>query len=266
MITWNANPIAFSAGPIEVRWYGLVYAIGFLIAYFVLRAAAKKNLIRNLTEKNAEDYILWLMLGSILGSRLIYVLVYNPGFYFSHLLEIPAVWHGGLSIHGGLLGAAVATIIFCKKNKTSFYAIADILVLPLAFVLIFGRLANYANAELYGRITNVAWCVTFPGADSCRHPSQLYEALYSYILFITLLIVQEFKTLKKGTLFWLFITLYGAFRFMTTFYREFDPTDPAILGLSIGQWLSLTMVIAGIIWFMQKNVTEKNTNTPHNKK
>lgn len=264
MIPWNANPLAFSAGPIEIRWYGLVYAIGFLIGYFVLRAAAKNNLIKNFTEKNAEDYMLWLMLGSILGARIIYVIFYNPIFYFNHLLEIPAVWHGGLSIHGGLLGAVVVTIFFCKKYKISFYSIADILVLPLAFALIFGRLANYANGELFGRTTNVPWCVSFPGADGCRHPSQLYESLYSYILFITLLVVQELKTLKKGTLFWLFVTLYGTFRFIITFYREFDPTDPAILGLSIGQWLSLVMVFAGIIWFIQSS-NSHNKSTKYSK-
>ncbi len=262
MIIWNANPVAFSAWILEVRWYGIVYAIGFLIAYLVLRYAAKNKIIKNMTEHHVEDYILWLMLGSILGSRIVYILFYNPAYYFSNLLEMPAVWHGGLSIHGGLLGAVLVTYWFAKKHKISFFAIADILIMPLALLLVFGRMANYANAELVGKITNVPWCVKFPTADGCRHPSQIYEALYSLVLFSILLIMCETKKIREGTLFWTFIILYGAFRFIITFFREFDPTDPAFLGISIGQWLSLLMVVIGMIYII-KNFKQTTKQTTH---
>jgi phosphatidylglycerol---prolipoprotein diacylglyceryl transferase len=249
MIIWDLNPVAFSLGPVQIRWYGIVYALGFLLGHYVLRKAAREKLIPNLTEKLAEDFILLLMMGSIIVSRLTEVLVYNPVYYFHNPLEIPAVWHGGLSIHGGLIGAVLVTIYFCKKYKINFYKIADILVVPLALVLVFGRLTNYVNGELWGRKTDVSWCVVFPGAEGCRHPSQLYEALYSYVLFVILLVMQEMKRFADGVIFWSFVFFYGLFRFVVTFYREFDPGDPGILGISIGQWLSLLMIAAALCWF-----------------
>jgi phosphatidylglycerol:prolipoprotein diacylglycerol transferase len=258
MIIWDTNPVAFSLGPVEVRWYGLVYALGFLLAYAILRAAARHKSIGNLTEKGAEDFILWLMLGSILAARLAYALIYQPAYYLANPLEIPALWHGGLSIHGGLLGAALVTLWFCRRHKVSFHRLADTLVLPLALVIVFGRMANYANAELWGRATDVAWCVQFPTAQGCRHPSQIYEAFYTYALFIALLVMRETRRWRDGTLFWTFITLYGILRFIVTFYREYDPGDPAVLGLSIGQWLSLFMAAAGAVWFLRSRRNTKH--------
>jgi len=177
--------------------------------------------------------------------------VYNPGYYFSHISEIIAVWQGGLSIHGGLVGAILVTYYWCKKHKVRFYHIADLLVVPLSLVLVFGRITNFVNGELWGKITNVSWCVEFPRADGCRHPSQLYEAGYSLMLFFILLAAQTRKRLREGTLFWTFLGLYGLFRFLVTFYREPDPTDPVLLGLAIGQWLSLAMVGVTVWWLMQ---------------
>ena len=252
MNVWNLNPAIVSLGPLEIRWYGLVYALGFLLAWWILRQAARAGRIPNLTEKAAEDYVLLLIIGSIIGARLLYVIVYNPAYYLSNILEIPAVWHGGLSIHGGLLGAALVTWHWCKKRHVNFYSIADTLVAPLSLVLVFGRLANYANGELWGLPSNARWCVVFPHVDdACRHPSQIYEALYSYALFLILFALSETKRLATGVLFWTFITLYGAFRFLVTFTRALDPTDPGILWLSLGQWLSLAMVVAGLWWFWQ---------------
>jgi phosphatidylglycerol:prolipoprotein diacylglycerol transferase len=249
MIIWNLNPVAFSIGPVSVRWYGIVYALGFLLGYYVLRTAAKHKLIPNMTEQLAEDYTLQLMMAGIIGARLFEVLIYDPVFYLHHPLEIPAVWHGGLSIHGGLLGAIIMTWYFCKKHKINFYKIADVLVVPLSFVLIFGRIANYVNGELWGRKTDVAWCVQFPNVAGCRHPSQLYEALYSYLLFFILLCMEQSKRFADGVIFWSFVVLYGAFRFVANFFREFDPGDPGFLGISLGQWLSLLMIIVGLSWF-----------------
>jgi len=250
MIIWNLNPVAFSIGPLAVRWYGIVYALGFLLGYWVLRQAAKRKLIERLTVRLAEDYILLLMLGSIIVARFTYVIVYNPLYYLQNPLEIPAVWHGGLSIHGGLLGAVIVTFYFCRKHRISFYRMADTLVVPLALVLVYGRIANYVNGELPGRVTSVPWCVQFPGVSGCRHPSQIYEALYSYALFWILFAMTQTKRFADGVIFWSFILLYGTMRFIVTFYRDFDPTDPAWLGISLGQWLSFVMVIAALLWFV----------------
>ena len=188
-------------------------------------------------------------MASVLLARVWYVVFYNPVYYWNHWLEIPAVWHGGLSIHGGLLGAILVTWLFCRKHKINFYKLVDVLVVPLALVLVFGRLANFVNGELWGRETTVSWCVVFPGADGCRHPSQIYEAIYSFVLFLILFSLQRTKKFVDGFVFWSFLTLYGLFRFIVTFYREFDSTDPAFLSLSLGQWFSLLMMIVGLSWF-----------------
>ena len=249
MITWDLSPVIVAVGPFQLRWYGLVYALGFLLAWWILRQAARQGHIPNLTEKLAEDYILLLVMGSILGARLAYVALYNPAYYAAHLTRIPAVWEGGLSIHGGLLGAVLVTRYWTSKHQINFYHIADAIVTPLAFALVFGRLANWANGELWGRPSQVPWCVVFPHVDeACRHPSQLYESLYSYALFWILFLLGETKRLAAGVLFWTFITLYGCFRFLVTFTRALDPTDPGLVGLSIGQWLSAAMVLAGLWW------------------
>ena len=248
MYVWDLNPVAVQIGPFAIHWYGIVYAIGFLVAWWMLRQAADKQLIPNLDRKSAEDYIFLLVMGSIIMARLFYVFVYNPGYYFRHLSEVIAVWQGGLSIHGGLVGAVLVTYYWCKKHNIRFYHIADLLVVPLALFLGLGRITNFVNGELWGTVTNVPWCVEFPRAEGCRHPSQLYEAAYSFVLFGVLLWMQARKRLREGLLFWTFIGLYGLFRFLTTFFREPDPTDPVLLGLAIGQWLSLAMVgIAGYV-------------------
>ena len=158
-------------------------------------------------------------------------------------------------MHGGLLGAILVSWYFCKKHKINFYQLADLLVVPFALVLVFGRIANFINGELWGTRTSVPWCVQFPGAEGCRHPSQIYEALYSYALFWILALMQESKRFVHGVVFWTFILLYGAFRFLTTFFRELDPTDPGILGLGIGQWLSLAMIVAALWWLWQVKKT-----------
>lgn len=248
MIVWDLNP-AIVIGPVEIRWYGLVYALGFLLGYWILKTAARRRLIPNLTEKLAEDYILLLAMGGILMSRLFHVLFYNPAYYLRNLSEIPAVWHGGLSVHGGLVGAVLVTWYFCRKHRINFYHIADTLIVPFSFVFLFGKLTNYANAELYGTTTDVPWCVQFPSAEGCRHPVQIYEALYSYAIFWALLGMQLSRRFAQGVLFWSYIILYGLLRFLVSFVRQPEPGEAVLLGLSMGQWLSLATVLAGLAWF-----------------
>ncbi|MDD9953007.1 MAG: prolipoprotein diacylglyceryl transferase [Candidatus Woesearchaeota archaeon] len=244
MFIWDLNPVLLALGPIEIRFYGLVYMLGFLAGYFMLYKT------KVLEKKLAEEYIFLLVMGSIIASRLVYVLVYNPGYYFSNPLDIPAVWKGGLSIHGGILGAVAVTWHFCKKHKINFYTITDTIVFPLAITYAFGRIANFVNGELWGTLTSAPWCVDFSNApaapEGCRHPSQLYQAVYGFVIAGILYSMRGIKNIP-GIFTWTFITLYGLFRFLVTFFREADPTDPVII-FSIGQWLSLSMVFLGCWW------------------
>lgn len=257
MIIWDLNPVAFSVGSLDIRWYGLVYATGFLLAYWLLHKAVREQTVPHLTERHVENYVLLLMIVSIACARILHVLS-ELAFYATQPGEVVAVWHGGLSFFGGILGAAAVTWWYTRKHRLSFYKIADLLALPLALVLVFGRLANYANAELWGTVTTVPWCVQFPNVDGCRHPSQLYEALYSYVIFVVLLIMQEVRKWRDGALFWSFLLLYGAFRFVENFFREPDQAELIIGSLSVWQWLCAATVLLAVFWLVtHRPVTNK---------
>lgn len=249
---YNLNPVIFSIGFIQIRWYSLVYIVGFILAFYVLKFAIEKKKIK-LTKKELDDFIFYFMISSIIGGRLGYVLFYNPLYYMSNLLKIFAVWEGGMSFHGGLLGAVLYSIYFTKRHKVTFYKLADLLVVPFAGVLVLGRIANFINGELFGHVTTpekTPWCVVYDG--ECRHPSQIYEAIKNLITFIVLLFMQFKIKLKEGIIFWAFVLIYGLGRFITDFWRAPDPTDPMLGGLLIGQYLSLIMVIfsLGFLYFL----------------
>ena len=275
MFVHNFNPIFFSLGPIEIRWYGLVYALGFLFAYWYLNRVARNNQL-SLSQAAVDTYVFRLILLSIIGARLIYVFVYNPQYYFANPFDILALWNGGLSFHGGLLGAIIATLWTQKTHSVGFYKIADLLVIPFAVVLFFGRVANFINAELVGHITTVSWCVDF-GDGSCRHPAQLYEGIKNLVVAAILVTIKSFETtkqyLREGTIFWLFVLLYGLGRFLTDFTRVADPTDPLFLGILLGQWLSLIMVTVAVMFLVyihqkpeEQIIKKKNNKSKKNKK
>ncbi|MBR9690186.1 prolipoprotein diacylglyceryl transferase [Candidatus Woesearchaeota archaeon] len=246
MFIHNLNPVILSLGPLQIRYYGLVFAFGFLLAHLVLLKAAEKKKIKNFDKEAAYDLTLYVILGTILGARLIFELVYNLPEFLSNPLHFFLLWKGGLSFHGGIIGASLAAYYFLKKRRIQFYPVADVLVIPLALMLGFGRIANFLNGELWGTVTSVSWAVKFPLAEGFRHPSQLYEAAKNFFIFGVLLYVKDLK-LKKGTLFWSFVGLYGALRFLVTFYRE---AEYYFFGIGIGQWLSLLMVpIAGFMLY-----------------
>jgi phosphatidylglycerol:prolipoprotein diacylglycerol transferase len=250
----NINPVLSNLGPFEIRYYGLVYALGFLATYFLFRRIAKQKKIPNFTPEKADTFMLYLILGAIIGARLLLFVFYEPRTFITDPLEILKTWHGGMSFHGGLIGAVLAGLLFCKKHRVSFYKLADFAVLPLAVCLFFGRIANFINGELVGIKANVPWCVVFPGYDGCRHPSQLYEAAKNVVIFVTLSILYFNKSIKKklkdGMIFWIFVLMYGTLRFFISFLR--DPgTDPVWFGLSMGQYLCLLMVIVST-FFLSK--------------
>lgn len=245
MFVHNFDPVLVSFGFIQIRWYSLAYIIGFLLAYYVLLQAAKRKDFPGLTKDAVEDFIVYLIAGTIIGGRLGHFLFYSPSTFFTNPLEILFIWHGGMAFHGGLIGAILGTWLFKKKHNVAFYDLADTIMIPLAFALFLGRIANFINGELWGYVTSVAWCVEYEGL--CRHPSQIYEALYSLTIMFILLAMKKRKEWAKGTIFWTFVLLYGVFRFVLNFWRA----DPTFLGISMGQFLSLIMVAVSI-YFLNK--------------
>ena len=262
MFLHNLNPVLFELGPFEVRYYGLFYALGFIIAYLMLPHLAKIRNI-NLSKDDAADFILYLLIGIVAGARLVYVLVYNPLFYFSSPAEIIKLWHGGLSFHGGFLGAIIASYFFCRKKKIEFYDLADITVVPAALALSLGRIGNFINAELYGRIADVSWCVDYSQnqyvADvpsGCRHPSQIYESFKNFFIFAALWFIKD-KKLPKGFMFWSFVALYGLLRALAEFFRLPDEQIGFIFNyFTVGRLLSFPLFLLGS--YMMLNLYRKN--------
>ena len=172
----NFDPVFIRIGPLAFRWYGLMYAVSFISAIFIIRAAAIRRGLK-ITKEEVSDLMLYAAIGVILGGRLGYVLFYNPGFYLENPSKIIAVWEGGMSFHGGLIGVLVAGYFFCKRYRYAYDEVADVAILAVPVGLGLGRIGNFINGELYGWQTDVPWCMVFPGGgDVCRHPSQLYQA------------------------------------------------------------------------------------------
>ena len=241
MWTHNLNPIILSLGPLEIRWYGLMYVLSFIVIYLYSRAAVKNKKL-NISLKELDDLMIWLVAALIIGARLGEILFYNPAYYVANPYEIIAIWHGGLSFHGGLIGVLIAGYAFSRKKKINFLQLCDIFVVPLALAQVFGRMGNFINGELYGRITSLPWGMKFPSAEGFRHPSQLYEAVYNLAIFSFLFFQRNLKR-KPGYLLGWFLVLYSVFRFLTEYVRE-----PEILigPLTMGQYLNIPMFIAGV--------------------
>ena len=240
------DPVFFSIGPLKFRWYGLMYLLGLTGAYFLIRARAQAKRV-SLSQEQLYDLIVYAALGVFLGGRIGYTLFYNAAYYLEHPLSILAVWEGGMSFHGGLLGTCLSIWLFCRKKGFAVYTIADLAAQAVPIGLGLGRIGNFINGELYGRATDVDWCMVFPhGGDECRHPSQLYEAgLEGVALFLLLWIIGRRDT-PPGTVFWSFIAGYGLFRSFVELFREPDAHLGFLLGpLTMGQLLSIPMVLLG---------------------
>ena len=247
MFIHSIDPVLLSIGPFQIRYYGLFYVIGFIIAYFLINHLAKKKEI-SLNKDDIADLLLYVIVGIILGARIFYVFVYNLPYYLANPFEMIAVWHGGLSFHGALIGAVIAGFYFCKKRKIDFYELADIAVIPVALGLALGRLGNFINGELYGRITDVSWAVKFPDAEGFRHPSQIYASFKNMLIFFTLWVIKD-KKLPKGFMFWLFLVMYSALRFTVEFFRAPDEQLGFIISwLTMGKILSIVMFAIGLFF------------------
>jgi len=243
----NIDPILVELGPIRVSWYGLMYVFGFLISYLLVRHQMKRKDF-GVSKQEVEDLYFYLIIGLLVGARLGYVLFYDLKMYLAEPLEIFAVWHGGMSFHGGLIGVLIVGILFSWRNKKSFWRIADLIIVTVPIGLGLGRIGNFINGELYGRVTQVPWGMIFPrGGPLPRHPSQLYEsALEGGILFLVLWLLKDRK-FPPGTLLAIFFSLYGAFRFFVEFFREPDAQLGFVLGpFTMGQILCALMILGGI--------------------
>jgi phosphatidylglycerol:prolipoprotein diacylglycerol transferase len=258
------DPIAFSLGPLSVRWYGLMYMVGFILFLVLGRRRAQGAGWR---PEELDDLLFYGVLGVVLGGRLGQVLFYEPGYYLSHPLEILAVWKGGMSFHGGFLGVLLAMVFYARKTGRTFLAVTDFVVPLVPPGLAAGRLGNFINGELWGRVApaDLPWAMVFPQVDNLpRHPSQLYQFAGEGLALFVILWWFSAKPRPRGAVTAAFLIGYGTFRFLAEYFRS---PDDGIFGLSdtisMGQWLSLPMILGGavmMIWAWRNK--EETLNSP----
>jgi len=256
----SINPTLVKLGPLHIRWYGIMYLLGFMASYFLVRYQIRKKGL-DIDINIVNDLFFFLIIGLIIGARLGYVILYNLPFYLSHPLRIFALWEGGMSFHGGLIGIILSVIIYVRKHRFNFFEFADLIIVTAPIGLGLGRLGNFLNAELYGRVTTIPWGMIFPsGGDLPRHPSQLYELFLEGILLFTILWWIKDFPFKKGTLFCLFLFLYSIFRFFVEFFREPDPQLGLFFSfITMGHILSVLMGIGGLVLFYLRPEKQKAT-------
>lgn len=251
----HLDPVVFRLGPLAVRWYGLAYVVGFVIAYETLRRMAARGHLRVSADALGE-LVSWLALGVVLGGRTGWWLFYHRSAgAVEPWYEPIAIWHGGMSFHGGLIGVSLALLLWSWARRAPFWNLADCLALVTPIGLFLGRIANFINAELVGRPTSVPWGVIFPGESIARHASQLYEAaLEGPLLLLILWLVWRRHRLRDGQVAALFLIVYGLFRFVVEFTRQPDEQLGFIAfgWLTMGQLLSIVLALAGaLLWFVR---------------
>ena len=251
------DPIAFQIGPVAVRWYGLMYLVAFALFVVLGKVRARRNLLTGWHPRDVDDMLFYGVFGVILGGRLGYVLFYKPLYYFAHPLEILQVWSGGMSFHGGFLGVLAALWLFARNRDKRFLDVTDFVAPLVPLGLAAGRLGNFINGELVGRVTDVPWAMVFPQVDGLpRHPSQLYQFGLEGVLLFLLLWWYAGRTRPMGAVSAMFLIGYGAFRFIAEFAREPDNFLGVLAGgLTMGQWLSLPMMAAGVamlVWSFRR--------------
>jgi phosphatidylglycerol:prolipoprotein diacylglycerol transferase len=246
------DPVAIHLGNFGIHWYGLMYLIGFMAFLWLGKWRARKQAWRAWEPEMVDDAMFFGALGVILGGRFGYVVFYQAAYFIEHPLEIFAVWQGGMSFHGGFLGVLIAMVFFSRKYQKSWMNIMDFVAPLVPIGLGAGRMGNFINGELWGRATHTDWGMVFPKVDTlARHPSQLYEFVLEGILLFTILWLYSNKKRPVGTVSALFLIGYGSFRFLAEFTREPDANLGILsLGMSMGQWLSLPMVVLGLGLFV----------------
>lgn len=261
------DPVALSLGPFDIRWYALAYLSAFLLGwgyckYLIGNAINAKP--ETPSKDDIDDFISWAIIGVIIGGRLGYVLIYQPAYYFSQPMDIIKLWEGGMSFHGGLFGMILSMFIYSRIKNILFFNLADTVACAAPIGLFFGRIANFINSELYGRISTEPWAIIFPnGGGLPRHPSQIYEALLEGMLlfFIMLILALKFKILNKpGMASGIFLIFYSVFRTVAEFFREPDIQIGLFFNaVSMGQILSIPTFIIGCILILFSIGKSKNT-------
>ncbi len=252
MFTHNLSPILFDLGFFSVRWYSLAYIVGIMFGWWYGKNIIIQKFYPIDTEikKKFDDLITYLIFAIIIGGRAGYVIFYNLEFYFDNPIDILKIWEGGMSFHGALIGIIVVTYIFSVKKNIKIFFLLDVIACVAPVGIFFGRVANFINGELVGKVSSVSWSVIFPLIDMYpRHPSQIYEAiLEGLILFIILNVVMNKKNYLIGTCSYLFLVLYGIFRIFSEIFREPDPQIGYIFNfISLGMILSFFMILIGFI-------------------
>jgi len=248
----NFDPIAIHLGPLAIHWYGLMYVTGFLLTYYLVkRQMIERGEWENqIDPEHFEGLFTWLILGVVLGGRIAYILFYNFAYYLQHPIEVLYVWQGGMSFHGGMLGPIVAGWFYCRKYQLPFLILADRIftVAPLGLAL--GRLGNFINGELWGRITDVPWGMVFPQAGAApRHPSQLYELALEGIALFYLLWFTRKRDWPNGARVALFLVGYAIARIFCEQFRQPDAQLGFLFGsITMGMLLSSVMLLVGSIW------------------
>jgi phosphatidylglycerol:prolipoprotein diacylglycerol transferase len=250
------DPIALKLGPIAIHWYGLTYlvAFGLFLWLAALRVKQPQFASRGWTRRDVEDMLFYGVLGVVIGGRLGYVLFYKAAYYASNPLEVFAVWKGGMSFHGGLLGVLVAMALFARMRQRHFLEVTDLIAPCVPTGLASGRVGNFINGELWGRAADpsLPWAMIFPqsGSNVPRHPSQIYQFLLEGVLLFVLLWLYARRPRRLGEVSGAFLVGYGVFRFIAEYFREPDAFLGLLaLGMSMGQWLCVPMVLAGFaLW------------------
>lgn len=256
----HLNPVILGIGPIQIRWYGLMYVIGFIVAGQLLKKLTRQNFLR-IAETEVDTLVSNMIIGMFLGARFFYVFVYNFESYSNNWLDIFAVWKGGLSFHGALIGLIVSGYLFARKHNLKWFEVMDAVALVSGPGLFCGRIGNFINGELYGRITNSSIGIIFPeGGPFPRHPSQLYEALLEGIILCSLLWLIKSRVKTYGIISASFAFLYGVFRFSIEFFREPDSQLGYYFNmLTMGQILCFLMMLVGVVVYLHSQSTKFKT-------
>jgi len=254
LIYWDVSPEIFSIGPITIRWYGLLFAMSFIVGYQIMMVIFKRE---NRSEHDLNDLVWYMILGTVIGARLGHCFFYNPDYYLAHPLEIIQVWKGGLASHGAAIGILTALYLFVSKKKNfSFLWIVDRIVITVALSGFFIRMGNLFNSEIIGKPTNGKWGVVFVSVDNIpRHPAQFYESV-AYLLIFIFLLSLYFKLnakFKNGLLTGIFLILIFGFRFFVEFFKEIQSMFEQSMFLNMGQLLSIPFVILGIFLLIRKD-------------
>ncbi len=254
------DPIAFEIGPVSVRWYGLAYMAGLLLGWYYIRLLIQNDRLWRgskapVTADQIDDLLLWVTLGVVVGGRLGFVFLYQPGYFLANPAKILAVWQGGMSFHGALLGVCFACYLFARRHRIPFFSLSDVLCAAAPIGICLGRIANFINSEHFGRPTSVSWGVIFPnGGPLPRHPSQLYEAaLEGILLFIVLRFLSHNRLALKnpGLVTGAFFIGYGCARILVEFFRLPEASHIFNLGpVTVGQIYSIPMIVAGAIFWI----------------